>query len=232
MSVALTDTAHVVAQILSRRNTPREEVTELMRSVHGALTRLAGPGSAEAGETADKSDRATPQKRRQQPRQRSERPLAASVEAEPDAAPPPPPKLVRRAEMVAAAPAAAPHPLFDMPNSALRGVVKWFDTHTRRGALRLPGHGGDVPVEPGLLVEMGVSRLYKGQEIEATLSEDPEPRVVRLALPGGTAPALPCGGIVRGRHAKPVVVEMKREALRRVAARAEAEQLLRPGRSR
>ncbi|HUB95458.1 MAG TPA: hypothetical protein VL993_06050, partial [Stellaceae bacterium] len=114
----------------------------------------------------------------------------------------------------------------------LRGVVRWFDQRTRRGALRLPGLSGDVPIETGLLDEMAIHRLYKGQEIEATLSEDLAPRVVRLAVPGGIAQQNTVGGMVRGRHAKPVVVELKREALRRVAARAEAESLLGRGRNR
>ena len=43
---------------------------------------------------------------------------------------------------------------------------------------------------------------------------------------------MPVGGVVHSRHAKTVVVELKREALRRVAARAEAELLLGPSRAR
>jgi hypothetical protein len=38
--------------------------------------------------------------------------------------------------------------------------------------------------------------------------------------------------VVHSRRAKPVLVELKREALRRAAARAEAEHLLGPGRQR
>src|ERR1700722_7202019 len=141
MSVALTDTAHVVAQILARRNTPHEEVTELMRSVHGALAQISD-APARSEDAVAVFDAAAPRKRRQPVRHRVERAVVESIEAvEPDAAPPPPSKLVRRAEMTANAPAAAPQPLFDVPAGAVRGVVKWFDTHTKRGALRLPGHG-------------------------------------------------------------------------------------------
>jgi hypothetical protein len=89
-----------------------------------------------------------------------------------------------------------------------------------------------VPVEPALLDEMGITRLYKGQEVEAILTDGEAPRVMRLVLPGGSWSVNSTAGIVRGRQAKPVVVEMKREALRRVAARAEAEMLLGPGRTR
>jgi cold shock CspA family protein len=115
-------------------------------------------------------------------------------------------------------------------------VVKWFDQRTGRGALQLPGFSGDVPVEPSFLAEMGITRLYKGQEVEAVLdgaqTGQTTPRVLRLGLPGGTWSVTPTGGVVRSRRAKPVVVELKREALRRVAARAEAELLLRPNRAR
>jgi cold shock CspA family protein len=115
------------------------------------------------------------------------------------------------------------------PRSTLRGIVKWFDARERKGALRLPGFGGDVAIDAQLLAESGIQRLYKGQEIEATVNGTAEaPRLVKLALPGGAQPLLPRGGVVRGRHAKPVVVELKREGLRRVAARAEAEQVLGP----
>jgi len=166
-----------------------------------------------------------------QPRQR--RVVAAEPVAEEVAVAPPAPKLLRRADVVAAATPHENSALLSAPAGAVRGLVKWFDQRSRRGALRLPGHAGDVPVEPAMLEEMGISRLYKGQEVEVTLSNGGEtPRVLQLALPGGAWQVNSTAGIVRGRQAKPVVVEMKREALRRVAARAEAELLLGPGRSR
>jgi cold shock CspA family protein len=150
---------------------------------------------------------------------------------EPEAAVPAAPKLLRRAEVLSVAPAMAS----DLPISrgTLRGVVKWFDPRTGKGALRVPGYAGDLALDSKVMAEAGITRLYKGQEIEASIAGGPEaPRLVQLALPGGVAPVLPSGGMVRGRRAKPVVVEMKREALRRVAARAEAEQLLGPSRPR
>ena len=80
----------------------------------------------------------------------------------------------------------------------------------------------------------GIARLFKGQEVDATIDNGNgrPPQVQRIALPG-SAVANPVGtGIVHGRRAKPVLVELKREALRRAAARAEAEHLLGPTRSR
>ena len=158
---------------------------------------------------------------------------APSEPVETPSEPPPAPRLVRRADVVVPQPVPDAAALFrPIPGGVLRGVVKWFDQRLRRGALRLPGHGDDVPVEPALLDEMGVSRLYKGQEIEATLSAEQTPRVIRLAIPGGVWEVHRTGGIVHNRHAKPVVVELKREAMRRVAARAEAEIVLGPNRNR
>jgi hypothetical protein len=146
--------------------------------------------------------------------------------------PPPQPRLVRRADVVAAPSSEVTVAVRPISVGVVRGVVKWFDQRLRRGALRLPGCGGDVPVEPALLEEMGVSRLYKGQEIEATLSGEESPRVVRLTIPGGVWHVHRSGGVVHNRHAKPVIVELKREAMRRAAARAEAEIVLGPSRAR
>jgi cold shock CspA family protein len=116
----------------------------------------------------------------------------------------------------------------------LRGVVKWFDPRAGKGALRLPGFSGDVLFDARILAESGIARLFKGQEVEATISggNGRPPQVQRIALPGSAA-ATPVGaGVVHSRRAKPVLVELKREALRRAAARAEAEHLLGPNRSR
>jgi hypothetical protein len=225
----MTDTVRVVAKLLAGRRTPQEEVPDLVRGVHAALARLAEAPAAKS--LAEARPRAAAKTRPPAaPRARRRQPLAAHPEANEPMAAPPAPKLVRRAEVVAPAPAASTP--FEMPIGVLRGLVKWYDMHQKRGALRLPGHAGDVPVEAALLEEIGITRLYKGQEVDATLSGDAPPRLVRLSLPGGAAPSLATSGIVRGRHAKPVVVELKREALKRAAARAEAELVLRPGRAR
>jgi cold shock CspA family protein len=115
----------------------------------------------------------------------------------------------------------------------VRGVVRWFDPRSGKGMLQLPGMG-DVGFEAHLLATSGISRLFKGQEIEATLADGgAPPRLQRLALPGAsTASPLGSSGVVKTRHAKPVVVELKREALRRAAARAEAEHVLGSNRNR
>jgi cold shock CspA family protein len=111
----------------------------------------------------------------------------------------------------------------------VRGIVKWFDPRTRRGALRLPGFADEIQVEAGALEAAGIARLFKGQEIEASLAHEAgDTRLLALALPG-RAPvpnAVFAGSTPGRRHAKPVVIELKRDALRRVAARVEAEHLL------
>jgi len=171
----------------------------------------------------------TPRRKRRQPEA-----AAARNEATP-AAPPPAPKLVRRAEIMTAPAAPAPSPaLTSASHGAVRGVVKWFDPRAGKGALRLPGFSGDVIFEARLLADAGIARLFKGQEIEATLDggNGRPPQVQRITLPGGVTTSPVGAGIVHSRRAKPVLVELKREALRRAAARAEAEHLLGPGRSR
>jgi hypothetical protein len=223
--------AQMVAKLLARRATPQDEIPVLIRTVEGALQALTG---ARPPEPAD-VEAPVPAHEPRAPRPRRPRAAAKIAEPPPPALlPPPQPRLVRRAEVVPAAfQEDTPRLRPPQPSGALRGIVKWFDQRTRRGALRLPGCGDEVAVETGLLDDMGITRLYKGQEIEATLSDEPNPRVVRLAIPGGVWQVHPAGGVVRNRHhARPVVVEMKREALRRVAARVEAEHLLGPGRVR
>jgi cold shock CspA family protein len=137
---------------------------------------------------------------------------------------------LRRAEIketVEAAPAPAPS-----LDGVARGVVRWFDPQTRRGGLRLQGVGGDVAVEPQLLAQCNITRLFKGQEVEARLSGTPEaPQLQELKLRTAGVDAHVSSGLVRARQQKPVVVELKREALKRHSARDAAEQLL-PNRSR
>lgn len=233
MSIHLrANVAQVVARLLARRATPQDEVPGLVHNVHVALARLEEPEPAEVLAPAAEAQAAPAPLRTRQPKPRRviEPPPIAEPE-EPVLAPAP--RLLRRAEVVAGNPP-APEPAapIAVPGGILRGIVKWFDLRTRRGALRLPGCSGDVPVEPALLDQMSIPRLYKGQEVEATLGAGETPRLVRLSLPGGAWQVSSASGVVRGRQSKPVVVELKREAMRRVAARAEAELLLGPNRSR
>ena len=228
----LTVAARLVAKLLAQRQTPQEEVAGIIRSVHGALSRLREPAAVMTEpvvETEEPRATLTPRRKRRQPEE-----IVATEEATP-AASPPAPKLLRRAEVMAAP--AAPTPasaLAPAPHGAVRGVVKWFDPRAGKGALRLPGFSGDVLFESRLLADSGIARLFKGQEIEATIDggNGRPPQVQRITLPG-SATTTPVGaGVVHSRRAKPVLVELKREALRRAAARAEAEHLLGPGRSR
>jgi cold shock CspA family protein len=226
----LTVAARLVAKLLAHRQTPQEEVAGIIRSVHGALSRLREPAAVMTEpvvETEEPRATLTPRRKRRQPEE-----IVATEEATP-AASPPAPKLLRRAEVMAA-PATPASALAPAPHGAVRGVVKWFDPRAGKGALRLPGFSGDVLFESRLLADSGIARLFKGQEIEATIDggNGRPPQVQRITLPG-SATTTPVGaGVVHSRRAKPVLVELKREALRRAAARAEAEHLLGPGRSR
>lgn len=229
-------TAHLIAKLLAHRPTPADEVAGLIHSVHGALARLGKEAEVPPPLPAPRRERASVPRRpkREEILAQPEEAVAEEEEALLPAAPAP--KLVRRADV-----AAAPQPELPLPASSgpgiagatLRGIVKWFDPRSGRGALRLPGFAGDVALEPRHLAESGISRLFKGQEIEATVgSGGHAPVLERLALPGAASPMPLGGGIVHSRRAKPVLVELKREALRRAAARAEAEHLLGPSRSR
>jgi cold shock CspA family protein len=146
---------------------------------------------------------------------------------------PAPPTLLRRASIIHVAPVAPPAAPVAPINGIVRGVVQWFDTRSTRGTLRLQGLSSDLPVDGDILTAAGLTRLFKGQEIEATLeSNDETPKITGLRLLN-LSPASPVmGGMVRDRHAKQVVVELKREALSRAAARAEAEALLPTRRAR
>ncbi len=214
--------ARIVAKLVSRRATKLEEIPGLFDSVYAALSELDRPQAPRQKETETVSAAPAPRAAR-----RRRAPVPVPPPAEEVLPAPPQPRLLRRADVAAAsdhapAPPAAPA----LRPGTLRGIVKWFDPRTRRGALRLPGCSDEIVVEPALLDEMAIQRLYKGQEVEATLSAESVPRVVRLALPGGAWQIAASGGVVHNRHARPVVVELKREALRRVAARAEAELVL------
>ncbi len=216
--------AHVVAKLVARRATRTDELPAMMRGVQAALERLTHPQPAAAPEPVHEAQR--PARAARPPRVRPVQPPSS------EPTPPPQPRLLRRADVVAPPAPELAVAVRPMPAGVVRGVVKWFDQRLRRGALRLPGASGDVPGEPALLAEMGVSRLYKGQEIDATLSAETAPRVVRLTIPGGVWQVHQSAGIVHNRHARPVVVELKRETMRRAAARAEAEILLGPNRAR
>ncbi len=226
-------TARMIAKLLANRATKREEIPDLIDQVHRTLSNIGRPrGRPESSkdEAAIKiAPVASPKRRGRKPREAAP-PVATApaVEAVPVISPAP--TLLRRAEIketVEAAP--APAPSFD---GVARGVVRWFDPQTRRGGLRLQGVGGDVAVEPQLLAQCNITRLFKGQEVEARLAGTPEaPQLLELKLRAAGVDAHVSSGLVRARQQKPVVVQLKREALKRHAARDAAELLL-PNRSR
>lgn len=240
MSSAMANTARMIAKLLAERPTPQQDIPQLIDAVHRTLARLeehneattpsapvepTAPTAIAAGAqtviSAGAQDASAPKRRGRKPR--AVEPIAVTPR---EAKVTPAPTLVRRAEVQApieVAPLQAP-PARDRTT---RGVVRWFDPQTRRGALRLQGVSGDLPFEPPVLEKANITRLFKGQEVEAELggpSDAPTLIGFHLLAAGPAAHVNP--GLVRARQQKPVMVELKREALKRVAARDAAEALL------
>jgi hypothetical protein len=222
-----TDAARVVAKLLAARRTRLDEVPQLIANVRHALSTLESPApEAAAAIPAGERRRA---RRKAAPRRRNPAPLVPAAPTIEVAPRPAAATLVRRAAIAAAAaPAAAP--VFALPSSnVVRGVVQWFDSRSGEGMLRLPGLSRDLPVDAPTLASFGISRLFKGQEIDATLAGSADaPKLTALHLANAPAAAPIMVGTVRDRHAKTVVVELKRETQRRNAARVEAELVLPP----
>jgi cold shock CspA family protein len=220
----LPETVRLVARVLAVRPTPQQEIPGLISAIHETVAGLGGGAAPQADPVPEApGDEKAPMRRRPgRPRK-----VFAPVEDAP-ALPAAAPRLMRRADMATAP--AADTLARPVAKAALRGIVKWFDPRARIGALRLPGHD-DVAIDGDALERAGIARLYKGQEIEASVTFDPgaaSPRLVAVMLPGRPEPETPLGSLAGAprRHAKPVVIEMKRDAMRRVAARVEAEHLL------
>ena len=207
------------------------------RTVKVARTPVAPPETAPIPETIVLKPRGAAAAAR--PRRRIVEIDAAEPEIEAVPEPAAQPRLLRRAEIVHAEhdPAAS----LQAPRSAdapLRGVVKWFDGKTGKGALRLTGVSGDVALERNVLEQSAIKRLYKDQEIEATIQDLGRGRVtlVSLSLPGRNPTTASGGGLFGGaatagttnvhRQARSVMVEVKRDGVRATSAREEAEHVL------
>ena len=233
--------AHMVARLVSGQETAASDIPALVETVNAALAQILHPtaklpaaAAAEAEEVAVRRERPQPHRRQSEAARKPGRPRKIVAPPPVEApAPPPAPRLVRRAEAVVSAPAAESTALGPPPSTGMvRGVVRWFDPARQTGGLRLTGVPEDVPVEPAVFIAAGVTRLFKGQEIEAQLDRgDRRVRVTALRVPGGPAAAPTVSGPIAamgGRRPRVVVVEKKRDALKRVAARTEAEHLLGP----
>jgi len=234
MSSATANTARMIAKLLAERPTAHQEIPQLIDVVHRTLSGLNGMRPAEG--TAPQNGQAAPNQvdavsvapKRRGRKPRAETNPVVATPAEPKIAPVPAPTLLRRAEVKDKEPVQIA-PLTPPPSRErlTRGVVRWFDPQTRRGALRLQGVSGDLPFEPPLLERSNVTRLFKGQEVEAELGGSADaPQLIgfRLLAAGPATHVNP--GLVRARQQKPVMVELKREALKRAAARDAAEALL------
>jgi hypothetical protein len=222
--------SHFIAKILAARQTTSEEIPYLITTIRNTVQALRS-GIAPFGsvEPQPPAVATLPERRARRPRAATAPVARVARRSEPVPAPAPAvPQLMRRAEV---APAVEPV-AFEMRAAkagTLRGIVRWFDFSTRQGTLRLPGFGDEVAIDAAALERAGISRLYKGQEIEATVTtENDRVRLVELALPGRAAPG--AHGIFKAgtarRNAKPVIVELKRDAMRRTASRIEAEHVL------
>ena len=231
--------AHMVARLVGGQETAASDIPALVETVNAALARILHP-TVELPSAQVREEVVVRREPPQPPRQRREagrkpgRPRKVEAPLPVEApAPPPAPRLVRRAEAVASPPAADPAALTPPPaTSMVRGVVRWFDPARQTGGLRLTGVPEDVAVEPAVFIAAGVTRLFKGQEIEAQLDRaERRVRVTALRVPGGPAAAPTVSGPIAamgGRRPRVVLVEKKRDALKRVAARTEAENLLGP----
>jgi hypothetical protein len=224
--------AHFVSKILAVRPTTSDEIPYLVASVRATIEALQSGTGREVLPEASPSAIVEPQEhRRARPKREAVEPTTrAARRSEPPPPAPVMPQLMRRAEV---APTAAPLEMQPMRNGTLRGIVRWFDLSTRQGTLRLPGFGDELTIDAAALERAGISRLYKGQEIEATVAADNDGvRLVGLALPGRIQPG--AHGVFKAgtmrRNARPVVVELKRDAMRRTASRIEAEHVLGGGR--
>ena len=251
-----TEAARVVAKLLANRHTPIIEIPDLIENVERALRSLDSntgksirkepekerdvPETASAppprvkranGRTRDETHRVAPAAEKPAAEKLTEPPAPVPQEM-PQEIKPAQPTLLRRAEVIHVAPVAPPPAPLAPTNGMVRGVVQWFDTRTSRGTLRLQGLSSDRPIDGDTLAASGLTRLFKGQEIEATLDGEETPKIAALRLLNLSPNSPAMGGMVRDRHAKQVVVELKREALSRAAARAEAELLLPSRRAR
>jgi predicted transcriptional regulator/cold shock CspA family protein len=142
--------------------------------------------------------------------------------------------LVKRREHVLAD-HHGPEPLPAAATGALRGRVKWFNAPQQIGEIQLSGWSRPFRISAACLQNAGVRRLYNGQEIEAVLTrgEDGQVQITSVQrlpqAPGRRSEqAFMLGGA--GRHRRPVMVEGKSEALRRIGTRLAAERLFGPSR--
>jgi cold shock CspA family protein len=225
--------AHMVARLVGGQETAASDIPALVESVNAALAEILYPRIkiAPAADEFPARGQRLPRSVREGVRKPGRpRKVEAPQPVEPPA-PPPTPRLVRRAEALVSEPAAEPRPSSPVA-SMVKGVVRWFDPARQTGGLRLAGVPEDVAVEPAVFIAADLTRLFKGQEIEAQIERvDGRVRVSALRVPGGSATTTAVSGPIAamgGRRPRVVLVEKKRDALKRVAARTEAEHLLGP----
>jgi cold shock CspA family protein len=250
------ETLTLIARVLSSRVTPVSEIGAVISALcevadligHDSTPAPVQAPLDEAPRRAAVAKRAPRAVSKAKPPQIEPAPAAAPAIFAPAIVVAPEPeisqsRLVRRADVLAHDAATHHHePAFLMPNAperTLRGVVKWFDARTSKGALRLTGVSGDVPLTADNLGKAGIKRLYKDQEIEARIEQlDGRTRVLSLSLPtrsNGSGSADNRSGThsspmsaTRNRQSGAISVQIKLDSSRQREARAAAESLLGP----
>jgi len=226
--------AHMVARLVGGQEIAASDIPALVETVSATLAEILYPriNIAPAADEFSARGQRLPRPPREGVRKPGRpRKVEAPQPVEPPT-PPPAPRLVRRAEAVVSAPTTEPMHLAAPTAGMVKGVVRWFDPARPTGGLRLTGVPEDVAVEPAVFIAAGLTRLFKGQEIEAQIERvEGRVRVSALRVPGGSATTTAVSGPIAamgGRRPRVVMVEKKRDALKRVAARTEAENLLGP----
>lgn len=233
--VPLPSVAHMVARIVAAQSVPANEIPALVASVSDAFAKILYPAAQSPARAAPAlRERRPPRafgRKPGRPRKLESPPAEMAPEVEAPAQPPAP-RLVRRAEAVPALPAAEPAVLEVPPSAGVRGVVRWFDPNRRTGELRLAGISGDLMVAPAVFAAAGITRLFKGQEIEAEVEREMgQVRVKALRVLGQAASSPSATGPIAalgGKRPRVVIVEKRRDALKRIGARSAAEHVLGP----
>jgi len=235
---ALPLAAELIARLTAAQTIGALELPTLVESVVSLVRGILKPGAFVPPPLVvpvqPKRRGRPPGAKRTEPAKKRGRPRKTMAYIEPVAAPAEPmipvvPRLIRRSEAVSPAPSIPAVAIEPPVSGVLRGVVRWFDPARRIGGVRLTGVPGDVAIESEIFAAANITRLFKGQEIEAGVRRGHgRVQITSLRVPGGGAATSSSGPIASmgGRRPRIVIVEKKLDALKRVAARSEAEHVL------
>lgn len=236
--------AELVARLTASRRIGAADLPELVESMISIVRTILNPARevSTGASTGALPENPTPKKRRGRPpgpkkiagppkKRGRPRKTAVTTEIATPTAAPVAPRLIRRSQ-AGVSPVGTEAALEPPPSSVVRGVVRWFDPARRSGGVRLTGLPEDMAVEPEIFAAANITRVFKGQEIEAEIHRGGgRVQITSLRIPGGTTASSHSGPIAAtgGRRPRIVMVEKKLDALKRVAARSEAEHVLGSG---